>query len=94
MTFHVGQKVVCVRAADLRSECNVYGYPVEGNTYTISAIGIRFEELMVDVAEITGYASPLGWRADRFRPLVSRSTEAGVAALRTLLVTTPQREDA
>jgi len=85
--FHVGQKVVCVDVSRRQgaSQC----YLVKGNIYTISFIGeLRDGETAVCVEEdpnppvIPGFGD---WLASRFRPLVSKSTETGMAVLREIL---------
>ena len=81
--FRVGQKVVCVDATPR-------DYPVclvtEGKIYTIHSI--LGERRSVRLVEVTGLNPFHDFYADRFRPLVSRSTETGMAILRDLLKTT------
>lgn len=80
MTFHVGQKVVCVddeaRYGDL--------YPLKaGVTYTVRSIGpfchplFRITEVCVCVEEITRQ-DDFPYLARRFRPLVERKTDISI----------------
>lgn len=66
MTFHVGQKVVCVRGCD-EPEHRL----MKGAIYTISGWGDLCGRLLYDVAEVKT-AVPHAWCASRFRPLIER----------------------
>ena len=74
MTFHVGQKVVCVDNSDWETRL------VSGGVYTVTAIAPAHGEIFVGLAETPSKAG-LQWRACRFRPLVTRSTDTGFAIL-------------
>jgi hypothetical protein len=72
-------KVVCVKS------CAGWDL-VAGRVYTISGIGTWNGRLHVDVAEVERVDPGLGWRADRFRPIVERKTDISIftAMLRPL----------
>lgn len=97
MTFHVGQKVVCVDATDT----NRIGIKelTEGASYTIRWVGnarhpILGQRFAVRVMGIVRDSDAKMWAArwphladtpfcaSRFRPLIERSTGAGVEILR------------
>ena len=94
MTFRIGQKVVCVDDSGHPSFA-----PVEvkkGCIYTISWVGMhthpaagKIECLrLVEVARRACAIDPDGnmpFRATRFRPVVERKTETGMAILREIL---------
>lgn len=71
MTFHVGQKVVCVEGT------SGHHVLVLGQVYTIARIGMFGRALHVDVVECSTDIR-LGWRAARFRPVVERKTDISV----------------
>jgi len=84
MSFHVGQKVVCV---DDR-ETNLIGLwregfrPVKGKVYTVSATGLTHpfdpQELpCILVEELSRRVFEPIW-AHRFRPIVSRKTDISI----------------
>lgn len=94
MAFRVGQKVVCVDDSGWESWRASWLLPVTGTTYTIRSIGhaytnetqepcIRLEELRNREAQVPGQEP--NFRASRFRPLVERKTETGMAILREIL---------
>ena len=70
--FHVGQKVVCIHPADQL---------VMGNEYTILAMSYPRGDEFLKVIE--GYMH--GWYSWRFRPLIERKTDTGMAVLREIL---------
>lgn len=87
MTFHVGQKVVCVDD-DNPCSCGCSIGIKSGNVYTVTAAfegtawgGARKQKVFV--AEDT---PRIGWEngylASRFRPVIERKTDAGMAILR------------
>lgn len=69
MTFHVGQKVVCVDAVHQL---------VNGGIYTISFVGSGRLGAMCDVAEIAGVFPPLAFFQRRFRPIVEKKTDISI----------------
>lgn len=90
MTFHVGQKVVCIKAGSPGSEAawtSVGARYVRLNgIYTIRAINVwgdgaklRFVEL--DNRHLEGVYSEIepGFRATHFRPIVDRKTDISFA---------------
>lgn len=82
MNFYVGQKVVCVDDRNGGPWNNSYGSGHnmglrEGAVYTVREIKFRFLWL----CELHGESSG-GWLLRRFRPLIERSTETGMAILR------------
>ncbi len=87
MSFHVGQKVVCV---DDRLPSDKGPWRVVLNAvYTIrefddedplSPIGVVLEEVRCGIPD--GWKKEGGWRMNRFRPLIERSTDTGMAILR------------
>lgn len=87
MTFYVGQKVVCVdtRSPPIRilTTRSIFAELREGGQYTISAIKIDMQTgiLAVQVEELN-LADHHWIQAKRFRPLIERSTETGMAILR------------
>jgi len=97
MTFHVGQKVVCVdgRPGVIYREKTL----VAGRVYRVDAISECGRGIITHDAPTP---NRLGWWMHRFRPVIEHSTETGMAILRkiaeggTVTVTTPapQRTDA
>lgn len=93
MHFHVGQKVVCVDGR-ARSVWHVDTIaPVTGSTYEVAAIGLTNGndpglklvglELTGNNGRITGRSfKDVFFGAWRFRPVIERSTDAGMAILR------------
>jgi hypothetical protein len=94
MVFHVGQKVVCVDADDTsahgRKELS------EGSVYTVRWVGQndRKHPARPELSNTVGVRLieiPIRSHGDnpfsalRFRPLVSKSTETGMAILREIL---------
>lgn len=77
MNFHVGQKVVCINAAP-----SMTGHVppfVEGGVYTITSIGDFRGAVYVSLAGVHGGSTGMpGWRADRFRPVVTRKTDISI----------------
>lgn len=92
MAFKVGQKVVCVNDQFKPLDSKVFSaLPVKGQIYTIRLIyGPNVHGYGFLLAEITGMPWPgdgeeRGFLATRFRPLVEKSTETGMAILRGIL---------
>jgi hypothetical protein len=82
MTFHVGQKVVCVNDTP----------PTEGRElqirkdaiYTVAACFEHWtREWGVQLCELTPTGGP-GWHVWRFRPVIERKTDSGVAILKKI----------
>jgi hypothetical protein len=84
MTFHVGQKVVCVKAewSDLNGETA----PVAGGIYTIRAI-ITYPDdfaglLLVEIINAPRYYAEGLFECDfiatKFRPIVERKTDISI----------------
>lgn len=99
--FVVGEKVVCVRLGGRGYGCEVK--PVVGGVYTVRELislngeaQIRLVEIVNDVLHYKEGRIEAAWAAYRFRPLVERKTEAGMAVLRSILTNAPSRisEDA
>ena len=95
MSFHVGQKVVCVDS-DSRHGINdgcrwLPGEEIHvGQIYTISRLWVDAKGyLVVDLFEkkrVQGWwPYEVGYMRERFRPLVTKSTETGMAILREIL---------
>lgn len=82
MNFRIGQKVVCVDDKPRYYEtCSL----VEGNVYTV--LGARVFSptcVAIWVAEAKSI-SRNGFYADRFRPVVERRTDTGMAILTKIL---------
>jgi hypothetical protein len=102
MTFHVGQRVVCVDADALsvavpwfRADLDMDGL-TKGRVYTIRKIGTYSTHLadipLVWLHEIIrpmrgGIANcygEVGYAPCRFRPLIERKTDSGVAILKKI----------
>lgn len=101
MNFRVGQKVVCVNdnnGPGVGSICR--GHRVvsmtckleNGVIYTVRSLGtcwqdgspgIRLHEIARPIASITG--EELCFFAHRFRPVIEKSTDTGMAVLREIL---------
>lgn len=77
--FHVGQKVVCV---DAHGADNV----IENGIYTIA--GLVFSGLGVTLGEAFPNVGDVGFKACRFRPVVTRKTD--IFIFRAMLNTTPE----
>ena len=78
MNFRVGQKVVCVDAGGWVQRLS------NGKTYTVTAIGEAFNRNWVGLYETPG-KHDLQWESRRFRPLIEKSTDTGMAILREIL---------
>lgn len=83
MAFRVGQKVVCVDASPGR-----HGYAPryvnEGEVYTVSRLTISNDGPALRLIEVN--FDPLDWLlCHRFRPVVEKSTDTGMAILREIL---------
>lgn len=83
MSFHVGQRVVCVDTSAGRYPCDLP--PLEkGSIYTIRDVTPCFGELAVQIEE--RYRRDYWFRASRFRPLDERRLDI----FRAMLVTPPK----
>lgn len=89
MTFHVGQKVVCVydKPLDGHDERNRPGgeytpnWPVAGVVYTIRSIdcwGFRLEEIRNPTRQFKDGYGEARWKPRRFRPIVARKTDISI----------------
>lgn len=92
MNFRVGQKVVCVDANCDPNRMFLYSAAlVEGEVYTIREIlnddfgvpGVFLEEV-IGAARLSD-GKEFGFYARRFRPLVERKTDTGMAILKSVL---------
>lgn len=101
MSFHIGQKVVCVRntpvGQELRYATGRRSNKIQiGQVYTVREIDTRAMHLhgvatvrLVEVINDTRMTSVGEWEpgypASCFRPVVERKTETGMAILREIL---------
>ncbi len=88
MSFHVGQKVVCISAAS-----NNGGIPAGASEPTLGDVGTiinvympRCQQLAIELAEwpqpggiIGNRRYEPGWLAEDWRPLIERKTDIGFA---------------
>lgn len=91
MSFHVGQKVVCVDDSPPRSGLTFKAHPVKGRVYTIAAIGSMDGEPAVDLVELGKLGACLqypDWLASRFRPV----KETDISIFTSMLVPTPKQK--
>jgi hypothetical protein len=86
MSFHVGQKVVCVKgfASDPRAHL-VAHLPRKGAIYHVRRNSGGFLSLAEIVNPPVANRGVAHFCGSHFRPVVERSTEAGVAKLRQIL---------
>lgn len=96
MSFHVGQRVVCVDGNWKSPTCpGQENRPIKGGHYTIREIyqecfqqdGWAAALLLYEISNDARDWKSLGFHeagfsADRFRPLIERSTDTGMAILR------------
>jgi hypothetical protein len=100
--FKIGKKVVCVDGS--RPQVGDYpeAFPIEGCIYTIRGfeigrgdeigeIGVVLEEIVNPPREFVQGCHELSFKPERFRPLVSKSVEAGMDVLRKLCKGKKQR---
>lgn len=97
MTFYVGQRVVCVDTSKPDIGKVFHGFRVsgdldglqDGKIYTIRGFhpvwttgepGVYLEEIKRRISSDDG--KEVSFKASRFRPLIERSTETGMAILR------------
>lgn len=74
--FRVGQKVVCVNAVGSDSLRL-------GDVYTIESV--FWNGIGVTLVEAQPNKGHVGFRSDRFRPVIERGTDLGMSILRSLL---------
>ena len=79
MNFRVGQKVVCV----LEPTINPLSL-IKGEVYTISEAGLISPSTGEPLVVLKEHGSQ-GYWARRFRPLVERKTDTGIAILKSIL---------
>lgn len=94
--FRVGQKVVCVDDSPTQTHFIKPTGPnvVAGRIYTIRGSELQGRRRCVFLYEIKlrnrirvdGQGTEIGFRTSRFRPLVERKTDTGMAILKSLLV--------
>lgn len=85
MTFRVGQKVACVDAR-LTGGCLV-----DKQVYTVLYTNPHWGIVGVDCPPLNDMEGNRGWLASRFRAVVERSTETGMAVLQEILRTVGDR---
>jgi hypothetical protein len=90
MTFHVGQKVACVRAGPWRALDgdlnNVLLFPQKGRVYEIDLIDLYQGYTFLGLA---GLPAECVWDADLFRPVIERQTD--ISIFTSLLTPSPAR---
>ena len=89
MSFHVGQKVVCV------DDCHLgYGrrvpdldWIVKGEIYTVSCTPFLngWGNFAIHLTERPNKRAKTGFHISRFRPVIERKTETGMAILREII---------
>lgn len=84
MAFHVGQKVMCV---DAGPNCvGDYSALIHGEIYSVAELVDGPEGQAVVLWEIPMPSNHwYGFNPTRFRPIVSKSTDTGMAILREIL---------
>lgn len=92
MAFYVGQKVVCIDDA-MHSFNAIKPALSKGTVYTIAGLqDVGKENFKLVLAEQPGQDrdgnlhADFGYRATRFRPLIEKSTDAGMSILREILI--------
>lgn len=78
MSFHVGQKVVCVDASLPANPWHCRHPLTDGRIYVIFSIWPTSGYVDID-------GSQRLWEPSRFRPIIERSTDTGMAILRRSL---------
>ena len=94
MSFRVGQKVACID--DRACPCCGARPLQKGTVYTVHRAFSAWGAPTLTLVEVAVPAAHSGFRAIIFRPVVSRSTDAGMAILRQILADhkTPVKEKA
>lgn len=87
MSFHIGQKVVCIKR-DAWGGGNAFGdecFPRFGEIYTVRFVDqesgvswIRLEEIVNPLHPYIGDLTEASFRSDRFRPIVSTKTDISI----------------
>lgn len=96
MAFRVGMKVTCIDDVFWSGRDPRCNYPVKGDIYTIrsfdhnrpgceSPVGLRLEEIINPILPYPGGDDETSFPPWRFRPLIERKTDTGMAILRKLL---------
>ena len=96
--FRIGQKVVCVNAANRHAGKIIRGYRVtadlngltEGAVYTVRGFGTAWTDgsstiLLGELHRPPFLGVEQGYVVSRFRPVVEKSTDAGMAILKEIL---------
>lgn len=78
MTFHIGQRVICVRAPICELRWPWTAYPVEGQVYTIREVMLS-SVLLAEIVSAIGRSGYEGaFDANRFRPIVEKKTDISI----------------
>lgn len=77
MTFHIGQKVVCVDAR-AKCDCGCATRLVTGQVYTVRAVFVLFGNEGIHVEETSPLKWTSGYASSRFRPVVEKKTDISV----------------
>lgn len=94
MSFHVGQKVVCVDDTPTPGFTWGTGWrPIKDEIYTIAAIGLRGFHGPYQCVKLREQTGDWRFKASRFRPLIQRSTETGMAILRKVADDASKRKE-
>lgn len=104
MSFHVGQKVVCVDPSTLSGGGLPFSpeeAPIKGQIYTVHRCFIdddgdkvlHLVEIARDEVSREMWGPDAGYGAFRFRPLITRSTETGMAILRKVADDAAKRQN-
>lgn len=89
MTFHVGQKVVCVDDSPNPKTDNLPPGITRGQVYTIRKIGWHRGVMGFSLVEVAPRVGWRGWLAKRFRPAVERKTDINV--FKRMLIDEPEK---
>lgn len=76
MTFHVGQKVVCVDDSPNRlgEECPVKRGPI----YIVSDVGMAWDGPYLNIEGVRLARQYFGFAVERFRPIVEKKTDISI----------------
>lgn len=91
MAFRVGQKVVCVDDAPPRfcDKLHMPNWLTKGAQYTIRKscpeFGVHLFEVVNPIADFFEKRGEGHWDPARFRPLIEKKTETGMAILQEIL---------
>lgn len=87
MSFHVGQKVVCINDKPREPNTRWFGgeAPVVGQTYTIKRVyvfngcpSVWLEEVARHQRSLAIHGTDVGYGAYRFRPVIERKTSIDI----------------